>query len=69
MAASALAANSLLRSLFGTFIPLAAPRLYDTLGYGWGNTLFGFLALGFMPVPVLFYKHGAYLRNKFEVQF
>ncbi|PVH67957.1 putative MFS transporter [Cadophora sp. DSE1049] len=69
MAASALAANSLLRSLFGTFLPLAAPKLYARLGYGWGNTVFGFLALAFMPMPVLFYKYGAYLRNRFQVRF
>jgi hypothetical protein len=69
MAASALAANGVLRSLFGTFLPLAAPKLYASLGYGWGNTIFGFLALAFMPVPVLFYKYGAYLRNRFQVRF
>jgi hypothetical protein len=31
----------------GTFLLLAGPRLYDSLGYGWGNTLLGFLALLF----------------------
>ncbi|PMD28884.1 putative MFS transporter [Hyaloscypha variabilis F] len=67
-AASALAANSLLRSLFGTFLPLAAPHLYANLGYGWGNSIFGFLALAFIPVPVLFYKYGAYLRTRFQVR-
>ncbi|KAE8444769.1 hypothetical protein EG329_014229 [Mollisiaceae sp. DMI_Dod_QoI] len=67
-AASALAANGLLRSLFGTFLPLAAPRLYASLGYGWGNSIFGFLALAFIPVPILFYKYGAQLRTRFQVK-
>ncbi|KAH8786362.1 putative MFS transporter [Hyaloscypha sp. PMI_1271] len=67
-AASALAANSLLRSLFATFLPLTAPQLYASLGYGWGNSLFGFLGLAFMPVPILFYKYGAYLRRRFQVR-
>ncbi|KAH7311131.1 MFS multidrug transporter [Rhexocercosporidium sp. MPI-PUGE-AT-0058] len=64
MAASALAANSLLGSLFGTFLPLAAPKLYSL----WA-THFGLLTLGYGWVPVLFYKYGAYLRNRFQVQF
>ncbi|KAF8860918.1 MFS general substrate transporter [Acephala macrosclerotiorum] len=67
-AASALAASSVLRSLFGTFLPLAAPSLYGSLGYGWGNSLFGFLALAFMPVPILFYKYGGQLRTRFPVR-
>ncbi|KAI1170816.1 putative MFS transporter [Nemania sp. FL0916] len=61
-AASALGANNLTRFLASTFLPLAGPRLYATLGYGWGNTLLGFLALAFVPAPVLFYKYGERLR-------
>ena len=67
-AASALAANTLLRSLCSTFLPLAAPALYETLHYGWGNTLLGFLALAFLPFPIYFYKHGEQLRAKTNVQ-
>lgn len=61
-AASALGANNLTRFLASTFLPLAGPRLYATLGYGWGNTLLGFLALAFVPAPVLFYRYGERLR-------
>lgn len=67
-AASALAANTLLRSLFGTFLPLAGPKMYETLGLGWGNSLLGFLALSFLPVPLLFYKYGEWIREKWVVQ-
>lgn len=34
-AASAIAANTVLRSLMGAFLPLAGPSLYKALGYGW----------------------------------
>lgn len=63
-AASALSGYNLLRYLGGTFLPLAGPSLYKTLHYGWGNTLLGFIALGFVLVAVLSYKHGMRLRAR-----
>lgn len=66
-AASALGANLLLRYILGTFLPLAGPSMYKTLGYGWGNSLLGFLALAFVPFPILFYKYGERLRAKTSV--
>ncbi|CAL8577281.1 hypothetical protein XPA_003115 [Xanthoria parietina] len=44
-AASAMSAASLLRSLAGFSFPLFGPRLYDSLGYGWGNTLLAAIAV------------------------
>lgn len=67
-AASALAANTILRSLFGTFLPLAGPPMYKTLGLGWGNTLLGFLALSFAPIPWLFYRYGEQVRKRWVVK-
>ncbi|XXH05708.1 hypothetical protein Hte_012143 [Hypoxylon texense] len=67
-AASALGANNLLRSMASTFLPLAGPPMYDRLGYGWGNTLLGFLALAFIPGPILFYRFGERLRSKTQVK-
>ncbi|KAK0645235.1 Efflux pump rdc3 [Lasiodiplodia hormozganensis] len=69
VAASALAANTLLRSLAGCFLPLAGPSLYEALGLGWGNTLLGFIAVGFTCLPILFYKYGGRLRLKFPITF
>ncbi|KAL8790924.1 MAG: hypothetical protein Q9213_000349 [Squamulea squamosa] len=66
-AASALGANNVLRYGGGTFLPLAGPRLYEALNYGWGNSLLGFLALFFAIPPVLFYKYGERLRAKDNV--
>lgn len=42
-AASAIAANTVFRSLVGAFLPLAGQPMYDALGLGWGNTLLGFI--------------------------
>ncbi|RDW63791.1 MFS multidrug transporter [Coleophoma cylindrospora] len=67
-AASALGANNLLRYLSSTFLPLAGPRMYKAMGYGWGNSLLGFLALAFVPAPILFYKYGERLRAKTVVK-
>ncbi|KAK2836921.1 hypothetical protein FQN49_006590 [Arthroderma sp. PD_2] len=68
-AASALGANILLRSLFGAFLPLAGSSMCASLNYGWGNTLLGFLALAFVPVPFLLYKYGEWLRTRTKLHF
>lgn len=67
-AASALAANAILRLLFAAFIPLAGPSLYANLGLGWGNSVLGFIGLAFLPVPLLFYRYGGWLRERFAVK-
>lgn len=61
-AASALAANTVLRSLVGALLPLAGPTMYDALGLGWGNSLLAFIALAMCPIPVFFYKFGERIR-------
>lgn len=67
-AASALAANLLIRSPFGAFLTLAASPLYEKLGLGWGNSVLGFICLAFTPVPWLFYRYGETLRTRFPVE-
>lgn len=66
--ASALAANTVFRSLAGALLPLVGPTMYKKLGYGWGNSLLGFLALAFMPIPWVLFLYGDRLRlsRKFE---
>ncbi|KAJ6185360.1 MFS transporter [Penicillium mononematosum] len=68
-AASALATNTVLRSLFGALLPLAGPPMYGCLGLGWGNSLLAFIGLAFAPLPFLFYKYGETLRSKFPITF
>lgn len=67
-AASALAANMLVRSPFGAFLDLTAAPLYAKLGLGWGNSVLGFICFAFTPVPWLFYRYGETLRTRFTVK-
>ena len=62
-AASALAANTVLRSLLGALLPLAGQKMYMTLGLGWGNSLLAFIALAMCTIPFIFYKYGERIRT------
>lgn len=70
-AASAIAANTIFRSLIGAILPLAGRPLYSGLGLGWGNSLLAFIALVMAPLPYLFMKYGEFLRTnkRFKVDF
>ncbi|PQE21116.1 efflux pump antibiotic resistance protein [Rutstroemia sp. NJR-2017a WRK4] len=62
---SASAASQFLRSLTAFGFPLFAPRMYDVLGYGWGNSLLGFVAIVIgLPAPIGIWFYGARLRAK-----
>ena len=62
-AASAMAANTVLRSLGGAFLPLAGRDMYNALGLGWGNALLAFIALGMSPMIWFFLKYGERIRT------
>ncbi|KAK4173403.1 fluconazole resistance protein 1 [Triangularia setosa] len=62
-AASAIAANTVARSLAGMLLPLAGPSMYQNLGLGWGNSLLGFICILMIPVPLLLHRYGARLRK------
>lgn len=64
-AASAIGAATVLRSLAGFGFPLFAPYMYEALDYGWGNSMLGFIAIGFgIPAPFLLWTFGERLRAK-----
>ncbi|KAL8711764.1 MAG: hypothetical protein Q9220_003935 [cf. Caloplaca sp. 1 TL-2023] len=63
-AASVLAANSVLRSLFGAVFPLFTTYMYDGLGIHWASSVPAFLALACVPFPFLLYKHGPAIRMR-----
>lgn len=63
-AASVLAANAVLRSLFGAAFPLFTTYMFDNLGIHWAGSIPAFLALACLPFPFLFYKYGASIRLK-----
>ena len=67
-AASALAANTVIRSIMGAVLPLAGQPMYLRLGLGWGNTLLAFVAFALLPVPVVLVRWGEKLRKKFEIK-
>ncbi|KAL1850457.1 hypothetical protein VTK73DRAFT_9678 [Phialemonium thermophilum] len=69
-AASALAANTVVRCVFGVTVPLAGPSLYSRLGLGWGNSLLGFLALAVVPASLWLLRNGERIRStsRFDAQ-
>lgn len=68
-AASANATLTATRSLVGALLPLAGPKMFESLGLGWGNSLLGFLALAFVPIPIFFNRYGKTVRERFPVNF
>jgi MFS family permease len=62
--ASANAASRIVSNLFGFAFPIFAPQLYARLGYGWGNSLLGFVTvvLG-VPTPIVIRIWGEKIRS------
>ncbi|CAN3372770.1 hypothetical protein DIURU_004741 [Diutina rugosa] len=60
--ASSVAAAAMFRSIFGFTFPLFAPKMYQAMGYGWANTMSGFIALLLIGWPVMCYKYGERIR-------
>ncbi|KAJ5662666.1 hypothetical protein N7462_011592 [Penicillium macrosclerotiorum] len=56
-AASALAANSFMRSSFGGIFPLFGIQMYNNLGFHWATSLLAFLTLVMTPFPTNFTWH------------
>jgi MFS transporter, DHA1 family, multidrug resistance protein len=63
-AASAIAANTFLRSCFAGAFPLVITPLYHNVGVPWGTSIFAFFAAAMIPIPFLFYRYGASLRAR-----
>jgi multidrug resistance protein len=63
-AASVLAANAILRSIFGAVFPLFTNYMYQNLGIHWASCIPAFLAVLCMPAPFLFYKYGPAIRAR-----
>lgn len=66
-AASAIAAGSVLRSVLGGVTPLFASMMFEKIGYGWGTSVFGFIAILIAPSPIVLYYYGSRLRERFPV--
>ena len=62
--ASAMAANCIVRSAAAAGLPLAAPKMYQSLGSEWATSLLGFLCVALIPAPFVFHKYGEKLRKR-----
>ncbi|KAJ9636862.1 hypothetical protein H2201_006482 [Coniosporium apollinis] len=63
-AASAIAANTCLRSMFAGVFPLFLPAMVRKLGIDWGVSVFGFVAVLLMLIPFLFFVFGDRIRAR-----
>ncbi|PVH15458.1 uncharacterized protein CXQ87_003299 [Candidozyma duobushaemuli] len=62
-AASALAAKTFVRSIWGACVPLFTMQMYHRLGDQWATSLMAFIALACCLIPYAFYIWGAKVRE------
>ena len=62
--ASAIAANTFLRSCFAGAFPLIVNGMYGNLGIAWASSLLGFIATALLPIPYLFFVYGKRIRAR-----
>ncbi|KAF2449867.1 MFS general substrate transporter [Karstenula rhodostoma CBS 690.94] len=61
--ASALAATFLLQNVLGFLMPIWAPKMYEVLGYGWGNSLVALVVVVVgLPMAAVLWFWGAKIR-------
>jgi DHA1 family multidrug resistance protein-like MFS transporter len=63
-AASAIAANTFLRSLAGAVFPLFSQYMFAAMGVNWAGTMLGCVAMCLVPIPVCFYIYGERIRRR-----
>ena len=63
-AASALAANSIVRSAFAAGFPLFAVQMYKGMEYSWATSLLAFLSLPMAPAMIGFFVWGEEIRKR-----
>ncbi|KAJ5118134.1 uncharacterized protein N7515_010357 [Penicillium bovifimosum] len=63
-AASAIAANTFLRSMFAGCFPLFTSAMFHNLGVPWAASVLGFISVALIPIPFLFYRYGKRIRAR-----
>jgi len=63
-AASAIAANAFLRSIFGAVFPLFATYMFNALKVNYAGTLLSCVSVVLLPCPFIFYYYGKKIRSK-----
>jgi hypothetical protein len=64
VSASAIAANTFLRSLFAAAFPLFTTQMFARLGVNWAGSLLALISLAMVPVPIIFYTFGSRIRQQ-----
>ncbi|KAL2836008.1 major facilitator superfamily domain-containing protein [Aspergillus pseudoustus] len=64
VSASAIAANTFLRSVFAGCFPLFATSMFRNMGVPWASSVLGFVAIALIPIPYLFYVFGLRIRAR-----
>ncbi|TFK42877.1 major facilitator superfamily domain-containing protein [Crucibulum laeve] len=67
--ASAIASTIVLRSCCAAAFPLFSPRMFHALGDEWGMSVFAIMSTVCMPIPLLFWKYGSWIRGKSRVAY
>lgn len=62
-AASALAGNTVIRSILGAVLPLAGPSMYASLGLNWGGFVLGMAEVACILIPFGFLYYGQRIRR------
>ena len=63
-AASAVAANTVIRSACAAASPLFTQYMFDALGVGGGGSLIGGVGVLLAPIPFIFYRYGPAIRKR-----
>lgn len=63
-AASAIAVNTSLRSVFAGAFPLFTNAMFHSLGVPWASSLLGFVSIALIPIPYIFYIFGPRIRAR-----
>ncbi|KAM5544656.1 hypothetical protein V8D89_001554 [Ganoderma adspersum] len=63
-ASSSGACNTFARCMIGSVFPIIAHSITDNLGTEWGVSVFGFISLFLIPIPIAFLRWGPTLRAR-----
>ncbi|KAI0157219.1 major facilitator superfamily domain-containing protein [Xylariaceae sp. FL1272] len=69
LAASALAAKTFIRSLWGAAVVLFTTQMYHRLGYQWASTVLAGISLLCCAIPFLFWRYGERIRRRSKYAF
>lgn len=64
--AAATAAASATRSVFACVLPIFCAQMFGTLKWGWGGSLLAFIAIAAIPCPLIMFKYGKRLRERYK---